>query len=592
MTESTTLLKRWIAFAGSVLIVAVLYWAQAVLVPLAVAVLLTFVLTPVVAWIERWSGRAVAVVLVVLLAFGALGTGSWVVAHELTAFADSLPAYRANIRQKVADVRGAGRGGSVEKVQKTLEQIKSDIEAGDGRTSADRPVVVEPQQVASLWGFPSWLSPLVEPLSTASLVIVLVIFMLIERQDLRDRLISVIGRGHVTLTTRAFDEAATRVSRYLLMQSLVNLVYGTGVALGLYFLQVPYFPLWACLAALLRFIPYVGPLIGAGAPILVSLAAYPGWHQPLLVVALFVGLELFTNLVLETFLYAGAAGVSQVPLLVAVAFWTWLWGPMGLLLATPLTVCLVVVGKHVPGLQFISTLMADAPALSPDVRFYQRLLARDQSEAADLVEAHVENEGLGSAYDALLVPSLNYAERDRLEDRLTAEEEAAIVAMTAELADDAAAQTSSTAAEGEALAEARVGVLGYGVNSDADVLALRMLTHLLRGSPAAIEIASARVLASEVVRSVAQQNYRIVCIADLPPSPPSKTRYLIRKLRAAFPDLKIVVGRWGPPGAGVDETAALREAGADAVAMTLVETHDHLHQLAQLAAVSSGTAAA
>jgi predicted PurR-regulated permease PerM len=589
MTESSTLFRRWITFAGSVLIIAVLYWAQAVLVPLAAAVLLTFLLAPLVSSIERRAGRTPAVIVVVLLAFSMLGAGAWVVARELSGLANELPAYRTNIRQKVADIRSAGRGGSVEKVQKTLEQIKADFASGDAETGTKtRPVVVEPQQVASLWAYPSWLGPLMEPISTAGLVIVMVIFMLLERQDLRDRLIGVIGHGHVTLTTRAFDEAATRVSRYLLMQSLVNVVYGTGVAIGLYFLHVPYFLLWASLAAVLRFIPYVGPLIGAGAPIFVSLAVSPGWREPLLVIGLFTALELFTNLVLETVLYAGAAGVSQVPLLVAVAFWTWLWGPMGLLLATPLTVCLVVVGKHVRGLEFISTLMADAPALTPDLRFYQRLLARDQSEAAELVEALVKRDGLISACDGLLLPALNFAERDRLEGRLSSAEEASLVEMIGELLDDAttASEPDDTGMREPPPAESAVAVFGYGVNSDADVLALRMLRQLLGDSPATVEIASARVLASEVIKAVSQHGHRIVCIADLPPSAPSKTRYLIRKLRDAVPDLKIVVGRWGPLGAE-DDIAPLREAGADFVATTLQEARDRLHQFAQLAAVKA-----
>ena len=204
----------------------------------------------------------------------------------------------------------------------------------------------------------------------------MVIFMLLERRDLRDRLIGLFGLGHLTVTTKAFDEAGTRVSRQLLMQSLVNLVYGIAAGIGLYVLGVPYPMVWAALGAALRFIPYIGPVIGAGAPILVSLAALPGWAGPLYVVALFVVLELFTNLVLETVLYAGAAGVSQVALLVSLAFWTWLWGPLGLLMATPLTVCLVVLGKHVPGLEFVGMLMADTPALAPEFGYYQRLLAR------------------------------------------------------------------------------------------------------------------------------------------------------------------------------------------------------------------------
>ena len=214
--------------------------------------------------------------------------------------------------------------------------------------TVSRPVVVAPEAASAFAGF-SWLGPIVGPLGTAGLVVALVMFMLLERRDLRDRLIGLFGHGRLASTTKAFDEAGSRVSRQLLMQSLVNLVYGVGVGIGLYFLGVPYPFVWAALGAALRFIPYVGPVLGAGAPILVSLAALEGWRGPLVVVALFVVLELFTNLVLETVLYAGAAGVSQVALLVSVAFWTWLWGPLGLLLATPLTVCLVVLGKHVPG---------------------------------------------------------------------------------------------------------------------------------------------------------------------------------------------------------------------------------------------------
>src|SRR4029434_5826339 len=209
--------------------------------------------------------------------------------------------------------------------------------------------------------------------------------------------------------------AGSRVSRQLLMQSIVSVLYGTAVFVGLYFLQVPYPLVWAALGAALRFIPYIGPVLAAGAPILVSLAALEGWTGPLIVFALFVVLELFTNLVLETVLYAGAVGVSQVVLLVSVAFWTWLWGPLGLLMAAPLTVCLVVLGKHVPGLAFVGLVMDDAPALAPEYAFYQRLVARDQSEAAELIDNHIKTEPPASVYDALLLPALSYAQRERFE---------------------------------------------------------------------------------------------------------------------------------------------------------------------------------
>ena len=285
----------------------------------------------------------------------------------------------------------------------------------------------------------AWLGPIVGPLGTAAVVVAMLIFMLLERRDLRDRLIGLFGHGRLTITTKAFDEAGTRVSRQLLMQSLVNLLYGIAAGIGLYFLGVPYALVWASLGAVLRFIPYVGPVLGAGAPILVSLAALDGWSRPLWVMGLFVVLELFTNLVLETVLYAGAAGVSQVALLVSLAFWTWLWGPLGLLMGTPLTVCLVVLGKHVPGLEFVGMLMADTPALAPEYGYYQRLLARDQSEAADLIERHIKSQSPRSVYDALLLPALNYAERDRLEQRLSLDEEAAVIEATRELLSEAAA---------------------------------------------------------------------------------------------------------------------------------------------------------
>src|SRR5688572_27058523 len=359
MDDLLKTIKPWVTFAGCVLVVGVLYWAQAVLVPFALAILLTFVLTPPVTWLERWIGRVPAVLLAVTLVFTLLGLAGWGLTRQMRHLAAELPGYRANIQAKIADVRGAGKGGTVEQLQETIEDLKGDLGASTPPAgTAASPVVVAPETAA---GF-SWLGPIVGPLGTAGLVIALVMFMLLERRDLRDRLIGLFGQGRLATTTKAFDEAGSRVSRQLLMQSLVNALYGVGVAIGLYFLGVPYPFVWAALGAALRFIPYVGPVLGAGAPIVVSLAALEGWKGPLMVVALFVALELFTNLVLETVLYAGAAGVSQVALLVSVAFWTWMWGPLGLLMATPLTVCIVVLGKHVPGLQFIGLLMADTPA--------------------------------------------------------------------------------------------------------------------------------------------------------------------------------------------------------------------------------------
>ena len=416
MDDTSRALKAWLTFGGCVLVVAVLYWAQAVLVPIAFAVLFTFVLTPPVTWLQRWIGRVPAVLSMVVLVFTILGLAGWGLARQMD-LAGRRPA--ALPRQHPGEDRRRARRGQGRRGRAAAEDDRGHHDRpGEART---RPRERSPASGRDLGAgdgllrFASWLGPILGPLSTAGLVVAMVVFMLLERRALRDRLIGVFGHGQLAVTTNAFDEAGTRVSRQLLMQSLVNLVYGVAVGVGLYVLDVPYHLVWAGLGAVLRFIPYVGPVLGAGAPILVSLAAADGWAGPLWVMGLFVVLELFTNLVLETVLYAGAAGVSQVALLVSVAFWTWLWGPLGLLMATPLTVCLVVLGKHVPGLEFVGTLMADTPALAPEYGYYQRLLARDQAEAADLIERHIRTESARSVYDALLLPALNYAERDRLE---------------------------------------------------------------------------------------------------------------------------------------------------------------------------------
>jgi predicted PurR-regulated permease PerM len=492
----------WVVFAGSVLIVAVLYWAQVVLVPVALAGLLTFFLTPVVTRLQRWLGRVPAVLTITIAAVALLGLVGWGLSWQVASVLDELPAYRENIRQRVRDILGASRGGSVEKLQTTVDDIQKEINKETPPPGTARaPVVVRPETAPGSW-IPST-NTLLAHLAKGGLIAVLIIFMLLERQDLRNRVMSVFGHGHLARTTRALDEAAERVSRYLLMQSLINLSFGIGVGIGLFFIGVPYAMLWAVLAAVMRFIPYVGPLIGALAPILVSLAVLNGWMRPALVVALFVTLELFTSLVLETLLYTGATGVSKVSLLIAIAFWTWLWGPLGLVVATPLTVCLVVLGKHIPGLELIAKLMSNAAVLTPDVAYYQRLLAGDQVEAADLIEEHVVKHSGDSVYDALLLPALTYAERDQGEGRLSAEEEQLIVDATRELIGDA--ETARRTRQPDAApspdppATEHVMVLGLPAHTDADRVALEILAKLLEGTPFVLQIASVHALSSDAV---------------------------------------------------------------------------------------------
>lgn len=582
MQEFVRFGRNWLTFAGTVLVIAVLYLAQALFVPIALAILLSFLLEPVVTPLQRRIGRIAAVLVVVMLTFAMLGVVGWATTRQLGLVIQELPSYRQNIRQKVRDIRSAG-DDSVGALQDAIEDIRKEIDPGGPPAPPAQPVVVQDEVESGPWRlFPTGAGSVLAPLGTAGLVIVLVVFMLLERQDLRDRLIRLFGHGRVTGTTRAFDEAGSRVSRYLLTQSLINLSYGVGVGIGLWVLGVPYPVLWGFLGAALRFIPYVGPWVAAVAPTLVALAVLEGWTRPLLVAALFVTLELFTNLVLETVFYAGAAGISQVGLLVAVAFWTWLWGPLGLLMATPLTVCLAVLGKHVPGLGIVTTLLSDQPVLEPDVRFYQRLLAGDQDEAMEILEEHVKSAAPGSVYDALVIPALTYAERDRMEGSLSLDEERTVLAGASELVDELAMGIAADDAEPPAPGT-RVRVLGCPARTEADALALRVLGHVV-GPAVALDVLDQPPSTFEVIRLVRERGYDVVCIADLPPGAPSRARHLGKRLRAARPEVKLLIGRWGPETLQ-DESSnqTLRLAGADHVGTTLDETAAELHRHAGIA---------
>lgn len=569
MTESTVTPKGWRQFAGGVLVVGVLYWAQTVVVPVVLAILFTFVLAPVVFTLQRFLGRVGAVVVVVALTCGAVGLAGWAVGQQMTSIVQELPSYRANLRQKIRDVRAVASGGSVDTIKDAVADIKHELDGPRGTTAA--PLVVQSSEVAGLWSFPTAVGPWLEPLANAGLVVILVIFMLLEWQDLRNRIIKLFGYGTLAVTTRAFDEAGSRVSRYLFRQSLLNFLYGLAVGGSLFAIGVPYAVLWGFLAAVLRFVPLIGPWIAALCAMLVSLGAFNGWLRPLSVALVFGGLELVTNMLLEPLFYAGAAGISQVGLLVAIAFWTWLWGGVGLLVATPLTVCLVVLGKHVPGLEFLSTLMAEDPALESDVTYYQRLIAGDQAEAAEIIERHVDSDGVASVYDAIMLPALNYAERDRVEGRISVEEEMDVIALTSKLLTDLAEDGAEAPAAAEQPAAPRSTILGCPLAGDGDAIALRMLGTIL---PRSIElkVVAPGMMSSDIIAVVRRDGLRVVCIADLPPSPSTKSRYLVKRLRAALPDVKVVVGRWGPPALADASDDALKVAGATVVTSSLLET--------------------
>jgi predicted PurR-regulated permease PerM len=565
--SSLRTLRPLIIFAAAALITAALYAARAVFIPVALAVLLAFLLAPAVSFGQRRGlGRVLSVLLVVLLVFSAVGAATWVIATQITTLIDELPRYRANLRQKISDLRGAGKGTALEKMQSTAKEVMGELNKTDKAAERPVPVVLQPDPASFSWHLPT----IVQALASAGLVAVLVVFMLIERHEMRNRLLRLMGYGRLALTTRALDDAAQRITRYLLMQSAINASFGLAVGLGLLAIGLPYALLWASLAGLLRFIPYVGTWMAVSLPVALSLAVFPSWTQPLLVIALFVILEPLIFFVLEPLLYGHSAGVSQVALLVAVAFWTWLWGPVGLILATPLTVCLVVLGKHVPALEFISVLMADEPALETDVSVYQRLLAGDEPEASEIVQTYLRRHPPDTVYDAVLVAALAHARRDREGRRLTDEDEQVVLRVTSgireELRADRAVPRSTPSAT----------ILGCPARDELDELALTMLRDLVASTPCGMQVTPAGMLAAEIVTLVAEQSPGIVCIGFVPPGGLAQARYLCKRLRARFPGLRIVVGRWGPT-PGIDEVRPLLlRDGADVVVTTLLETREQL----------------
>jgi predicted PurR-regulated permease PerM/methylmalonyl-CoA mutase cobalamin-binding subunit len=567
-----------IVLASLALIFACLHLARGVLIPVAFAMLLALALTPLVTVVQRRGvHRIVAVLVVVLLVFAALGAVLWVLGQQVVTLANDLPLYRHNIREKVADIRVFGRGGSIEKVQETVQDVAKEMQKDDKNPAANRPpIAVVPadkpgSQLVTL-------ATVGESAATVGFVMVLVVFLLIERQELRNRLIRLFGHGRITVTTQALDDATRGIIRYLLMQSLVNTCFGIAVAGGLWLLGVPYPFLWGTLAGLLRFIPYVGTWMAALLPIALSLAVFPGWTKPLMVVGLFAVLEAFIFAVVEPLLYGHSIGVSQTALLVAVAFWTWLWGPLGLILATPLTVCLVVLGKYVSALDFILTLVSDRPALTADVAYYQRLIAMDRDEAAEIVETQLPTLGVARIYDEMMVPALYYARRDHSRARLTDEQFAFVVRASREIADDVVAPTipGATAERGR--------VLGCPGQDEADEAALHMLGHLLAPSGVSVQTLSAETLTGEVVAAVEQAQPSCICVASLPPGGMAHTRYLLKRVRARFQDVGIVVGRWGVTQGPGEDGAPLMAAGANRVGTTLAQTRDHILELLPLAA--------
>ena len=577
--------RALIVLAGTaiaVVVVACLYWAQAVLIPVALAIFLCFVLSPAVTGLQRLRlGRTPAVLIVVAAAALALGGTGWLVTSQCTGLLRELPAHRDNITAKVRALREQvqGSGG--------LDQLLQEVEAewsGTANSAAPRgnlaeaPAVVgQPQSAPLLGSLSGALHPIAELLGTLALAFVLVVFMLLKREDLRNRLIRLVGHGHLTTTTKAVDEAGQRISRFLLMQACVNAGCGLLFTGALLVIGVPYAPLWGFVLALLRYVPYVGSWGALLLPLTVSLVLVPGWWQPLAVLGSFVVLELVAANVVEPLVFGHTIGVSEVALLIAAAFWAFLWGPIGLVLSGPLTVCLVVLGRYVPQLDFLAVLLGDQPALDADVSYYQRLLARDADEAEKLVLERAAGASPEAVFDGLLIPALALAKRDRERDELSEADEKYIVHATREIVEDVGARQAP--ADGTAAAEpplVKGRLLACAAGGPADLLGAEMLRELLDPARWEVELLGEEALTSDVLAAVAKTGPAVVCVGSLPPGGLAHARYLCKRLRARFPDVKILVGRWGLRANVEPNREQLREAGADLVTTTLAETCDQL----------------
>ena len=446
-TRTTSPLTTLITVAA---VVGALIFAKEILLPLALAILLSFVLTPIATRIERLGlGRIGSVAVVLVFSLLLLAGIGWIVAAQLVDLRDELPKDKENIIAKIHSITPSSPAFSrftsalaevnqellgEKPAKKTSRPTTTPEEKGGkqlgattgltvpatGDNPAEKPVAVKVVEMppSPLTTIQDWLGPLVGPLTTVGMVAILLIFMLMQREENRNRLIRLFGSANLHITTEVITDVSQRISRYLLMQFLINACYGILVALGLGLLGVPSAVTWGVMSFALRFLPYVGPWIAAAMPVAISLAVSPGWTQPLLVIALYVVLEMIAGNLVEPYLYGHSIGVSGLGIILAAIFWTWLWGPIGLVVAVPLTVCLVVTAQYIPQLRFISVLIGDQPALSLQERIYQRLLAFDEVEPRKLAKQYLAEETLEAFYDNVLIPVLVLAERDRHNDAL------------------------------------------------------------------------------------------------------------------------------------------------------------------------------
>ena len=605
----------------AVIIIATLYVGQDLFIPLAMAILLSFALAPLVSWLERRRlPRGLAVVSVVFLAFASLVALGGMLTKQVADLAGELPRYERSLREKIQTLRGAAEGGgSLERAAEMLEGLDAELN-GEGSApetptpppgeamptpGAGGPATVEVEEAAPeeppllvevrepepgvierLFGL---ISPLVEPLVMGFILLIFVIFILLQREDLRNRLIRLAGSHDIPRTTAALDDAATRISHLFLLQFAINGAFGTFVGIGLWLIGMPNALLWAVLGTVLRFLPFVGFILAGIIPVGLALVIDPGWELVIWTLGLYIVAESVMSHVVEPIAYGRGTGLSPVAVVISAAFWALLWGPIGLVLATPLTVCLVVIGRHVERLQFLDILFGDQPVLSPPQLFYQRMLAGDPMEAASEAESFLKDRPLARYYDEVAIAGLKLAQGDLVlgsldESRLTTVRDT-VRELTGDLLwqeplgpEDPAAATSGlpllpleARSKDAGASEGAEVALCLGGRSLLDEAAAHMLAQVLERQGLSARVQGPDQLSFLRVEELEAQRPRIVCLCYLDVDRPSHLRYTVRRLRRRLPGVKLLLGCWPSSGATLDTVAMKAQSGADGVAESLQE---------------------
>jgi predicted PurR-regulated permease PerM len=568
-------IKMMVGLVTASVLIAALYFGREILVPLALSILLGFVLDPLVVRLKRLGlPRAPAVIVVVLFTLSLIGLGGLFLGNQVSTLSAELPTYQTNITTKLRGLRtDFNQPGVFDGVVKTFNTFKAEVdiapttapvEAGQRRNAASAPqrVVVEERPVSAFRQLLAVLEAGSGPLANAGIVLVFVVLILLDRLDLRDRMLRLWG-GSLQRSTDAMDEAGARISKYLTMQLVVNLSYGVPMALGLWLIGVPGALLWGAIAAVMRFVPYVGPMISAVFPLALAFAVDPGWSMVLWTIALIVVLELISNNIVEPWLYGASTGLSAISLMVSAIFWTALWGPVGLIMSTPLTVCLLVIGRYLPRLQFLDVLLGSQPALDAPTRVYQRLLADNVEEAIELATEQAVEGKVTPFYSEVGLPVLRMATTDHASNS-TAEHRLRIVRGMEALIEELEEQYPPPEAKGMPL------TVCIGGKWEVDTLAARMFAHSLSLEGQRSEHRSAATVSADYISRLDLGEAQTVCLSYFSPEPQVQARHFCRRLRRRWPDVKIVLALWNAPAELLGEDAC-KSLGADAVVTSIAE---------------------